>query len=152
MAYDSKQQILIVEPAVDLDATVSTPFTMVIPSNAAMHIHQCYFLYTEATDAAVTTLGAVSLDVTPSGGSRTEYAIYTAELSKAIGTTGTLLNSSSRNDQPSGDTLLTTEFDTIKLGPGDTLHLEHKTEQTDMEAGAGKFVLAYEMIPQVDVG
>lgn len=112
---------------VDLDASTGDSYTWLperpmIVLGATVH-------YSEATDAAIATPGVVSLDHTPSGGSRTEKGTYTAEVSKAIGTE---------------ENMSITQF---KVRDGDTVILEHKTQQTSMEAGKVKLILHCLSVP-----
>lgn len=86
--------------------------------------------YTEATDAAIATPGVVSIDHTPSGGSRTEKGLYTAQVSKAIG----------EEEEFSS-------FTQFKVKDGDSVILEHKTQQGDAEDGAVIVTVYYYSVP-----
>lgn len=138
MAFNNKVQYDIIGWAeVDLDAAVADKFTWTV--NHPILIHQVGFIYTEATDAAIVTKGVVSLDVTPSGGSRTEKATYTAEVSKSIGYEGKLTDSNGSANLG------------ILVDAGDTVIFEHKIQQTSLEAGKGVFVVYYELVPDGSV-
>lgn len=134
--FNSKQQVHIIEPEIDLDDPAADTFTL--KTRHPMVVHSVEFVYTEATDSAIATPGVVSVDRKIGSGSRTEYATYTAEVSKAIGDVGKLLDANS-------------EFPPMDLAAGDTLYLEHKTQQTAGEAGRGKFLVYYEMAQDFEV-
>lgn len=138
MAFNSKTQFEIFGWAeVDLDAAISTKFTWKV--NTPILVHGVGFIYTEATPSSIATPGVVSLAVIPSGGTETEKATYTAEVSKAIGFEGKLVNAS-------GTSRLGVVVDV-----GDTILLKHKVQQTATVAGKGIFVVYYEIIPDGNV-
>lgn len=112
---------------VDLDASTGDAYTW--KPEAAYIISKAVVIYSEATDAAIATPGVVSLDHTPSGGSRAEKGSYTAEVSKAIGEEVEM------------------SITPFEVGVGDSIIFEHKTQQTSTEAGKVKMRLFMYAIP-----
>lgn len=114
---------------ITLDASAADAYTW--KPAMPMTVLGAKVVYTEATDAAIATPGVVSIDHTPSGGSRTEKGTYTAEVSHAVG------------EEEEFDS-----FTQFKVKDGDSVILEHKTQQGDAEDGAVKVIIYYDSVPE----
>lgn len=128
----------IIEPAVDLDASVGDAFIWTVPHG--IRVQDVRVVYMEATDAAIVTPGVVSVDylATTAGASRTEMGTYTAEINKAIGSGGQLLDASSKAVN-------------FLAEQGSTIYFEHKTQQSATETGQVKFILYGYLWPDAEV-
>lgn len=120
------------DTVIDLDASAADAYTW-RPEKSYL-ITAAIIEYAEATDAAIATPGVVSIDHTPSGGSRTEKGTYTAQVSKAIGEVERMTN--------------LTQF---QAKSGDLVILEHKTQQTSTEAGTVRVRIQGYVIPDGEV-
>ena len=126
MAYNSKSQFQIIPVTAALNAAADA-YTLKL--NHPMSIKRVEF----QVETSVTGNPVVSLDYTPVGGARTEWS----EVSLVNGNDNTV-NAEPASPAPNP----------LSLGDGDILHFEVKTAGT---GGDGKFIIYYEMIPDVEV-
>ena len=101
-----------------------------------MIIHKVEFIVSEIV-ASDSTDGVVSLDYTPSGGSRTEYATITVPDATAVG----------------GQLEPATLPDPLELSEGDIVIFEHKTQGADAgtQSGKGYWHVWFESVPDYEV-
>lgn len=116
------------------DGSAADIFTWILAHG--MVIHKIEFVVSEVV-ASDTTDAVVSVDYTPSGGSRTEYGTITVPDTTAV---GTVLSPS-------------TSLNPLVLSSGDTVVLEFKTASVDAgtDSGRGYFMIWYESIPDSEV-
>jgi hypothetical protein len=127
--HNSKEQFQIIPVGVVLEDPAQDIFTWIVAY--PIRVQRVTFLYTEATDGAITTPGAVSFDYTNTVGgvSRAEKGAYTAVISTPIGTEVDVYDGGS-----------------FVANATDILFFELKTQQSAGEAGGGYFILYYELL------
>lgn len=135
MAFNVKTNLYQCPIEVDTgDGSAADIYTWILAH--PMLIHKVEFVVSELV-ASDTTDAVVSVDYTPVGGSRTEYATVSVPDTTAVGT----------SLEPA------TSLDPLELSEGDTVILEFKTASVDAGADSGKgyFLIWYESVPDLEV-
>lgn len=131
MAFEHNLQRMWIPGEEDTDASAADHFTW--KPEKPLLVRDFGFVITEAV-VNTSVAAVVSLDHTPSGGSRTEKATLSIANAAVVGTEFITYEG--------------TALSPFVVEEGDTLHFEHKTAGTGgSTAGKGYYVLYYEWIP-----